>query len=198
MVELKPSLNFVGTKEGRFVFRRLDAHNPWDISALNALLQNSLEYFLQNNGTPVRPDAAQKLFADMPSGKTEQDKFMMALFCDSEMLGFADVMRGRPKPEIVVIRLFLISEKMQGKGLGTMMLAELGKLITSWNCSDIELGVCVLNKRGIRFWRKEGFKEIRREQLPGYLDDIIVMRRMASTKGKKTPSQLSICKTARK
>ncbi|HXA47042.1 MAG TPA: GNAT family N-acetyltransferase, partial [Burkholderiaceae bacterium] len=141
----------------QFELRRLHPYNASDIIAWNKLLQSSQTYFLQNCGAPARNDAAQKLFSDIPKGKTESDKYVFALFDGAQMIGFADLIRGYPRPEVVSIRLFIIAESHQGAGLGADLFARVAELTASWNCQEIQLGVCASNTNGLKFWQRAGF-----------------------------------------
>jgi GNAT superfamily N-acetyltransferase len=178
----------------RLEFRRLHPYSASDISAWNKLLHSSQKYFLQNFGTPARSDAAQRMFSEIPTGKTENDKYVFALCDDTQMFGFADLVRDYPRPEVASIRFFMIAESHRNTGLGTALFDKIVERVASWNCNEIQLGVCTTNTNGYKFWRRVGFKTVRTEPLPGYPGDAIIMQRMISavaTRSQRACSQQS-------
>jgi ribosomal protein S18 acetylase RimI-like enzyme len=176
-IKLQPNRKPLDGDISGHTLRRLHPYSARDIIALNKLLHSSLQYYLLHTNAPPLPDAAQKLLLSIPNGKTENNKFVMALFDEEEMIACVDILREYPRKEIAIIKLLLVAEPFQDQGLGSDLLAQITKLIRSWGCSEIQLGVCTSNPRGFKFWRRHGFRELRREPLPGYTGDAIVMRR---------------------
>jgi GNAT superfamily N-acetyltransferase len=160
-----------------YVFRRIYPYDASDIVALNKLLQSSIQFFLFHTGAPARPDEAQRMFAEIPSGKTEQAKYVMALFDGSEMIGCADILREFPQKKTAVIKLLLLAESCQDQGLGGALLSQITELVGTWGCNEMHLGVCTGNKRGFKFWRRKGFVEIRREALAGDKGEAVILRK---------------------
>lgn len=132
---------------------------PADRQLLQRVLEEAPEYAMKVTGAPPNPHAADSLLAELPEGKTYEDKFVFCLQLSNHMVGCADVLRGFPVPEKAFLGLLLIGEPWQGRGLGAAAYAELEALVRSWGCRTIRLAVVQANGHVLGFWKKLGFEE---------------------------------------
>ena len=95
-----------------------------EMAALQSVLEAAPAYFRIVGGAPPGPAEAQSLFTALPPGKGYDDKFVWGLYSGPAMIGCADVIRGYPTPDKVVIGLLLLAEPWQRHGLGRALLAE--------------------------------------------------------------------------
>jgi diamine N-acetyltransferase len=91
----------------------------------------------------------------------------VGLYRDGELVGFA--MYGFFSEEAesqVWLDRFLIDERFQGQGLGTIMLnAIIAHLVELYNCNEIFLSIYETNQTALHLYKKFGF------QFNGELDD---------------------------
>ncbi len=94
---------------------------------------------------------------------------------DDRMVGFVDVCKGYPEVHIAYIGLLIFAEKYQGRGFGREALEHIHTLARSWGCRTIRAAVIENNMCALTFWKKEGFGQLYRKTIKGYIGDTIIM-----------------------
>jgi GNAT superfamily N-acetyltransferase len=133
---------------------------PADIAAVQSVLAAAPGYFRATTGRPPGDDEAQRLFAELPPGRSDADKRVWGLVADGATIGCADVVRGWNAPDKAIIGLLLLAEPWQGRGLGRAFAARVEEAIAAWpEVGTIRLGVVAGHDRALRFWRRCGYRE---------------------------------------
>ncbi len=136
------------------------ANRPMDMANLQKVIEAAPDYSLRCVGRPPKEGDAQAVFASLPPGKGNEDKFVWGIFCGDRMIGFMDVARGYPNPATAYIGLLLLSESEQRGGLGFRAYQLAEQQIRAWpGIQRIRLSVLRTNDRVLPFWRKCGFRE---------------------------------------
>jgi RimJ/RimL family protein N-acetyltransferase len=104
-------------------------------------------------------------------------KSVFGFYVGPNMIGCADVIRSYPAGDCAWIGLLLFSETHTGRGYGKDALELLSALARSLDCRRLQLATLSANLRGVAFWRREGFKELRRVNNPRFPAELIVMER---------------------
>ncbi len=127
-------------------------------------LEECQDFNLISDGEPVQPDAAEKLFTELPPDNSLANKYVLGLWHDQTLCGVVDLLLGYPESGICWIGLMLFSPTYRGQGLGKSTLDYLSTVLISIGIDRLQLGVLQENDKGRRFWQKQGFKELRRKE----------------------------------
>lgn len=157
--------------------RLLSAEEAADVALLQGILERAPAYALLVEGRLPASTAAADLFAELPPGGDPSRKRVLAFHLGHEPVGCADLYLGHPEPSTAYLGLLLFDERHQGRGLGPRALAQVEEMASRSGCAALRLAVIETNRRGLAFWRREGFAEAQRRALSGYTGDAIVMQR---------------------
>jgi RimJ/RimL family protein N-acetyltransferase len=113
----------------------------------------------------------------MPPNTDVAKKSVFGFYAGADMIGCADVIRSYPANDCAWIGLLLFSEMHRGQGYGRDALALMIARAREWGCSRLQLATLSTNLRGVAFWQREGFKELRRASNPRFPAELIVMER---------------------
>ena len=128
-------------------------------------------------GRSPSAEDVEDFFYGKPDAKDAADKFVFGLYVGSEMVGCADVIRAYPSDDCAWIGLLIFSEAQQHRGYGTNALALINAMAQEWGYRRLQLAAISTNPRGLAFWRREGFEEIRRTTNQRFIGEVIVMER---------------------
>lgn len=131
---------------------------PAEMAALQRVIESAPTYAQRITGVPPGPADAQSTYSIIPEGMSYDDKFVLGVYREAEMVGCVDLFRGFPAPTVAHLGLLLIGEPFQGQGIGRAAYVQVEELICSWNtCSLVRLGVVRTNEQVLGFWSKLGF-----------------------------------------
>ena len=159
---------------------RLLTGQPFEMAALQCVLEAAPEYFRSVTGGPPGAAEAQSTFTALPRDKTYDEKFVWGLYCGEAMIGCADVIRGHPMRETAVIGLLLLAEPWQHRGLGRAFATLIEQAIAAWSeILRLRLGVVESNPGALIFWRKLGYRETGEVKPagPDFLRQVIVLEK---------------------
>ncbi len=135
-----------------------------EIAEVQRVLEEAPTYCINVSGKPASPGNGRELFAAIAPGKEFQDNFVFGIYLNNHMIGCIDLCRGFPNASTVTLGLLLLSENYQRKGLGTKVYNKLEEIVKNWkNIKKIIIGVLVSNEEVLPFWKKLGYKEVRRK-----------------------------------
>jgi GNAT superfamily N-acetyltransferase len=145
--------------EPREVSIRLLEGERSDMAELQRVIEEAPAYAELMTGAPPGPADAQSTYSILPDGKTYEDKFVLGVYANDEMVGFVDLIRGYPNPATAWIGVMLISEDHQRKGIGARAMDLVERLVRDWGtCDRMRLAVTRANESVIGFWERLGFK----------------------------------------
>lgn len=76
----------------------------------------------------------------MPKGKSFDDKYYIGFYQKGKLVAVMDFITEYPNKETVYIGFFMMNKKMQGKGIGTDIIAEVCSCLKENGFSKVELG----------------------------------------------------------
>lgn len=155
--------------------RLLHADNAKDIADLQQVLEDAPAYSTLIKGRPPIPTDAEDIFNDFPPALHTADKMVAGFMFNSQMVGVVDICKGYPDVHTAYIGLLLFAEKFQGRGFGCEALSHIRTLVRSWDCRMIRVAVIETNAQALTFWKDEGFSQLYRKAVKGYVGDAIVM-----------------------
>ncbi|SRR5713101_6121409 len=158
---------------------------PDDGPDLQALFEESSDFFDLTAGLPPGPAEVQSLFAALPEGKTYDDKHVISLFTKPEgLIGVIDVVRDYPVPGSWWMGLMLLRPAMRGRGKGGIVFRSFMEWAAAGGARDIYLSVKTQNEGAFKFWSRMGFEvaETRPPACLGARDSVVVVMRRGTTR----------------
>lgn len=152
---LEPALSLEG-----YTVRRL---GQADAADLQSLFERCSDYVEIYSGVPPRPSEGADELGALPPGKEMHDKFSLGLY-DSrrELVGFIDLMRNYPVENDWWIGLLMLAPAARDQGLGSRVYEAAQEWVRSRERRTIWILVLEENSKAERFWRRQGFEEVRR------------------------------------
>ncbi len=141
--------------------RRIDEAG---LPTLQAFFDANPEYFQQVFGEPALPDEARQEFEDRPpAGMPFESLWLIGFFDKAGQLdAIASVTGGFFHSSVWHLGLFIVATLRHGDGLGSALYAALeGWIRDRQGAQWLRLGVVIGNQRGVRFWQRQGFRELR-------------------------------------
>lgn len=153
---------------------------PGDGAILQDLYARCSDYHELEEGVPTRPGAAEYLLTALPPNKVLSDKFVFGLQTSGgRLIGVLDVIQNYPEEAEWWLGLLMLEPDMRGFGVGENLYREVARAIKGQGGTSIYLGVLEQNPSAERFWRRQGFEELRREpytSASGHQSRVVVMR----------------------
>ena len=120
---------------------------------------------LEISGKPGNPqEQAQRAVTNAilpPGGVSWREKLYLIRDIESrDTIGFLTIYLGYPTPETIYISSFFMRPVWQGRGYGSLIVAELERLILQAGFHDARVVVGLKNWRALRFWTRCGFSRI--------------------------------------
>lgn len=92
-----------------------------------------------------------------PPGKSLSDKYYVGFFDNEKLIAVLDLIDGYPEDDIAYIGFFMIAKKLQGQGVGSLMVTEICDCLKSIGFTKVRLGIDKDNPQSNHFWKKNGF-----------------------------------------
>jgi RimJ/RimL family protein N-acetyltransferase len=120
-------------------------NNTSNHSLVQLLLENAPTYSLNVSGEKANATAGKETFEAIPDHFEYSNTHVIGIYSENELIGMIDLLIGYPIVKTAYIGLFLLSEKVQSKGLGRNAYQELESYIGQQSKIDkIRLFYCLL------------------------------------------------------
>ena len=142
-------------------FELTDSDGP----ALQALLDECVDYHELVLGHPPGPAEAQSVFYAGPEAGTHPDNKMLFGIQRqgrSQLVGVLDAFRDYPQTGVWYIGLLLFSPAARNTGIGKEVIESFALAARQRGAHELQLNVVEQNEAGLRFWMRYGFSEVRR------------------------------------
>jgi GNAT superfamily N-acetyltransferase len=114
-------------------------------------------------GVPTPPGAASEELVARPPGTPLRDKFSFGISAaGGGMVGYLDLIRNHPAEGEWWIGLLMLEPAERGAGLGSRVYRAAAEWVARQGGTAIHIGVLEHNPKAERFWRRQGFQEVRR------------------------------------
>lgn len=135
-----------------------------DVPVLQAFFDENPDYFLAVNGELPRPCEAQEEFDDLPPADMPFNARWLIGFTDraGNLVGFAGVLSDILAARVWHIGIFIVASSLHGTGAASALYDALERWMAANGAAWIRLGVVEGNVKAERFWRKTGYREVRK------------------------------------
>ncbi|MGN0505446.1 MAG: GNAT family N-acetyltransferase [Lachnospiraceae bacterium] len=107
----------------------------------------------------VTPDSIRADMAALPKGKTVKDKYFIGFYDGPELVAVMDLILKYPNEETAFIGFFMMNAKRQGRGIGTAIIEEVCRYLSSIGFPYMRLCYVKGNPQSEHFWLKTGFEK---------------------------------------
>jgi RimJ/RimL family protein N-acetyltransferase len=128
-----------------------------DLGRLQELCESCADYYHLMTGAPVHPSEASSLYTLRPETAAVHDKFLIAVWRGTRMVGTLDVYRHYPARRQAWIGLLLLHPEFRGHGLGTEMISWVLAWARQQGCDRVRVGVAEDNQRALEVLDHLGF-----------------------------------------
>lgn len=132
-----------------------------ELQALQTVLASVPSYSVKTTGEDPTKTMAKDLFERiLPEGFTAENRYLYGIYFNHKMIGCMDLMRSYPDEKTVTMTMLLISDDVQGAGLGSEAYKEAEVLIKEWkDFNRLRLEMVRTLEQVMPFWRKMGFRK---------------------------------------
>ncbi len=95
----------------------------------------------------------------LPPNTQPTDKYYLGFFDNSNLIAVIDLILNYPNHECAFIGFFMLELDLQGKGLGSKIISDIIKYLSSLGYKYTKLGYADGNIQSKSFWTKNNFKE---------------------------------------
>lgn len=136
---------------------------PDEVPQLQAFFEANPEYFQTVNGRPPHADEAQVEFDERPPAHLGHSRnWCLGLFdADGHVAGVAVVVADLCAPRVWHLALYIVATALHGQGVAQPLFEALQAWVRSSGADWLRLGVVRGNGRAERFWRRNGFTDVR-------------------------------------
>lgn len=125
----------------------------------------------------VTTESIEADMAALPPGKSKEDKFYLGYYDKDKLIAVMDLILGFPDEDTAYSGFFMMSVDVQGKGVGSAIISDLGRFVCVQGFSNMQLGWVKGNPQAEHFWHKNGFQETGKEY---DMDDFTVVEAQRS------------------
>ncbi|GLV54774.1 N-acetyltransferase [Dictyobacter sp. S3.2.2.5] len=132
-----------------------------DTSSVQDLYERCADYVELVSGHKPESVAAQRIFTEIPAGKTYNDKLLIGIFTpDDRLIGIIDAIRDYPTTQEWYLNLLLLDPQERHRGLGEKIYHIFAEWAARQGAQTISLAVLAQNTQALRFWQRLGFETI--------------------------------------
>lgn len=133
-----------------------------DVEAIYELYLGNPMFFYFCPPQPTREGIREDIKALPPQVSPDQ-KYYVGFFSGDQLVAVMDLILGYPDRTTAFIGLFMMSERQQGKGAGSGIIAQCAEFLKRQGYRKIRLAYVKGNPQSERFWGKNGFEPIGKE-----------------------------------
>lgn len=144
------------------------SEEEWNLRAVAAndyedgyrLLESNEEFLQLTGGYPLTEEAFLKNITELPPGVTLESKHFFVAYRCGKPVALIDAVEGYPHDEILFLGLLVVDKACQRQQVGSLALAKLARAAAQSDFTAIRLGCWSQNKKGMKFWQSQGFREV--------------------------------------
>lgn len=133
--------------------------NSSDIDQIYELSEGNTMYYDFHPPFVTKESIAEDMRA-LPPGVTYEAKYYVGYFNGNDLVAILDLITGWPEETTVMIGLFMVDSRYQGKGTGTAIIDELIPVLGNNGFQKARIGVDRGNPQSYAFWKKNQFTTV--------------------------------------
>lgn len=153
MQGLPVKLSHIGP-DGRYAARPLQ---PPDLADLQELFERATDYFEVATGAPPAKDEATRAYVAGPPTKSVDDKRVIGLFDEQELIGVIDLLVDFPERGVWTMGMLLLDPAHRGAGLGRAALGAVEGWARGQGARGFRTAVVGHHQPGITFLERSGY-----------------------------------------
>ena len=128
-----------------------------DLEAIYELSRGNTVFYEHHPPFVTRESIREDMTA-LPPGRTPEDKHYVGFRDGERLVAIMDLVLGYPEENVAFIGLFMTDVSVQGRGVGSGILAECMAYLKECGFAKIRLGVDKGNPQSYSFWSRNGFR----------------------------------------
>ncbi len=149
---------------GRYAVRALDESEAEAV--LRFCEQN--EPFYRYCGMKPTLDSVRRDMTEGPEGVEPARKHYVGFLDGDQIVALMDYIEGYPDPESGYIGFFMMNISLQGRGIGSAIIAEAADYLRSLGVKRLRLAIASDNPQANHFWKKNGFRVVKAVDMGGW------------------------------
>ena len=135
-----------------------------DISTVYRLAKSNSKYYEYMNTVPTR-ESLTEIISDIPDGAQKNCKHFVGFYnSDDVLVAVMDLITGYPEGDDAFIGWFMVDGAMQGRGVGSQIIADVRASMKAAGYDYLSLGCSSNNEEAMTFWKNQGFHETGMQQ----------------------------------
>jgi 2-dehydropantoate 2-reductase len=131
-----------------------------DISPVYRLAKSNAKYYEYMNTVPTR-ESLTEIISDIPDGAQKNCKHFVGFYnSDDVLVAVMDLITGYPEGDDAFIGWFMVDGAMQGRGVGSQIIADVRASMKAAGYDYMSLSVIKKNEEAIKFWEEQGFRQV--------------------------------------
>lgn len=136
---------------------------PQTVDRVAEVYASNRAYFMLTEGAPASREDCLRDIEAVPAGRDISDKVFVSLADEQGVVAVLDLLAGYPRTDGVWIGLLLVDQGRHRQGIGRAVTEGVAAAARRKGYAVLQLGVVAENKRGLAFWGRQGFTEVRRK-----------------------------------
>ncbi len=139
---------------------RVRRMGPADAEEILRLCRGNTQYYACCGAEASR----EQILSDLsltPPGVEPSAKYYVGFYRGDALIAVMDLIDGYPEDDVAFIGFFMTDRALQGRGLGSAIVAELSAYLKGIGKTAIRLGIDKGNPQSTHFWKKNGFAVLR-------------------------------------
>lgn len=139
----------------------IDINNKELVDEAIQVYRANNEYFNLSGDNNITEKTINDDFNVLPEGVERKNKHYLLVKMNGEALAVLDFIAAFPNIDTVYLGFLLIKDNLHRKGFGTEIYKNFEMKCLEKGFNKIRLGVLVENIKGMSFWKKMGFSEVK-------------------------------------
>ena len=137
-----------------------------DVKEILALCRSNPQYYAYC-GKEASAELIEQDLVIIPPGISAEQKYYVGFFEDTKLVAVMDLIDGYPEADCAFIGFFMLHGRLQGRGVGSKLMAEVFAYLRARAIRRCRLGIDKDNPQSNHFWKKNGFAVIREVAVDG-------------------------------
>ncbi len=132
-----------------------------DISDVYDLCKSNRKYY--ENHTAPTVESLTEIISRVPEGAEAGEKFFVGFYDSDRLVSVLDLITGYPEKDDAFIGWFMVDGQLQGKGIGSQILADVRAAMAGEGYDYLSLCCEKDNTAACAFWKAQGFRATEEE-----------------------------------